>query len=164
MELETRVTRPFIWSGQGILISLLLGIGSIAAGWVSRLLSSAPHSRGYRVVAQWRIPHGKGLIVAVSPDSSHESLCVLGERLEEEFGRLDEAVVMIFDDAEAAHLVRQGSRVVEEKKFQRALLHQRAMYLRDSARDVHSFTIYDAYPKPREVIHYEADHLPESGR
>lgn len=108
------------------------------------------------MLARWKIPGGgKGLIIAIGPDPTDEELRALGERLKEELGHLSDAVVMIFDDAAAARLVHRGSRKIGEEKFQRALLHQRAMYLRSSARDVHSFTIYDKYPERREVINYE---------
>jgi hypothetical protein len=61
---------------------------------------------------------------------------------------------MVFDDPMAARQVRRGSRIIGEVRFQAALLHQKAMYLKSSARGEHSFTIYDVYPVPREVIRY----------
>jgi hypothetical protein len=61
-------------------------------------------------------------------------------------------VVMVFDDARAARDVRRGSRHIGEARFQAALAHQRAMYLKDAARGEHTFTIL-VYPK--EVIHFE---------
>lgn len=160
MQSETRGT-----SAQSILISLLLGVGVMATGWVSRLLLSSQDERGFHVIARWPISGGgEGFIVAIGRDPSDEELRALGKRLEEEFGRLGEAVVMVFDDAAAARLVRQGSRIVGEKKFQKALLHQRAMYLKSSAGDEHSVTIYDTYPRPREVIRYESAHFREPTR
>ena len=101
------------------------------------------------------------MIVAVRPGPRPENLRLLGQRLKDEFAHVDHAVVMVFDDAEAVRLVRQGSRIIGEKKFQRALLNQRAMYLKSSARDEHSFTIYDTYPQPRDVIRYESAHFRE---
>ena len=154
-EAEAHATGPFVWGRQRVVMALLLGAGSVALGWVSWLLPSATDRRSYKVVAQWRIPGGgKGLILAVGTDPSHEDLRLVGERLKEKFGHLDHAVVMVFDDAEAAHLVRQGSRIIGEEKFRSALLHQRAMYLRSSARGVHTLTIYEIYPEPREIINY----------
>ena len=77
---------------------------------------------------------------------------------------MDNVVVMIFDDANAAREVRRGSRIVSETEFQAALVHQRAMYLKSSARDEDSFTIYDSYPNISEVIRFGNEVLPEPGK
>jgi len=67
---------------------------------------------------------------------------------------MDNAIVMVFDDAEAARQVRRGSRVIGEERFQAALRHQRAMYLKSTGRGEQSLIIYDPYPVAREVIGY----------
>ncbi|MGH2650948.1 MAG: hypothetical protein ACRDHK_07030, partial [Actinomycetota bacterium] len=84
-----------------------------------------------------------------------EELRALGERLREEVRSLDTAVVMVFDDAEAARDVRRGSRMVGETRFTSALARQRAVYLKHSERMEETLTIYDRYPdSPREVVRY----------
>lgn len=165
MQAEARTAGQFAMPRQRVLVSLVPGIGSVVLGWVPGRLSATTGRWDYQVVARWRIPGGgRGLIIAVGADPTHEALRLLGEQLKDEFGHLEDAVVMVFDDAEAARLVRQGSGVVDEKKFRKALLHQRAMYLRSSARGVHSLTIYDTYAEPHEVIHYGSIRLREPKR
>jgi hypothetical protein len=61
---------------------------------------------------------------------------------------------MIFDDPEAARQAHRGSRSIGEERFRAAILHQRAMYVKQTARGEHSLVIYDRYPDSREVIRY----------
>lgn len=139
---------------RGLLLSLPIGAGLIAAGRLSGHGSSPARGRGYEEVARWRISGGEGRFIAVGPVPSPDELRILGERLREEFRRLDNAIVMVFDDAEAAREARRGSRITGEERFQAALRHQRAMYFKSRAKGEESFTVYDAYPSAREVIRY----------
>ena len=55
----------------------------------------------------------------------------------------------------AAREVRRGSRVTGEARFQAALAHQRAMYLKQSGRKEESLTLYERYPgRPQQVVRY----------
>lgn len=58
---------------------------------------------------------------------------------------------MIFDDADAARIVRKGSRFQDEEKFAAARNHQKATYLKNAATGAHSF-IVDL--DPPEVVEY----------
>lgn len=145
---------------RGIIISLI-GFGSLAAGWVYGIFVAGVHRRGYDIVARWEIPGGEGWIIAVDSKPTPQQLRSLGDELKEELRRLDDAVVMVFDDRDAARLVRRGFRMVGEEQFQAALLHQRAMYLKSSDRGEHRLTLYERYPTPHEVIRYGSAHLQE---
>lgn len=142
------------WTRRGLLPSLAIGASVMAAGWFSGLRSSSSDGRGYQEVARWRIPGGAGRFIAVGREADPDELKVLGERLREEFHRLETAVVMIFDDPEAARQARRGSRIIGEARFQAALRHQRAMYIKQAARGEHSLIIYDRYPILKEEIRY----------
>jgi hypothetical protein len=142
------------WGRRNLLLWLPVGVGAIAAGWLSGLRASSSSGGGYQEVARWKIPEGEGRFIAVGPKPTADELRTLGEWLREELRDLDNAVVMVFDDPDAARQVRQGSRNIREERFQRALAHQRAMCLKSTARGEESLTIYDAYPAVREVIRY----------
>ncbi|MGH7825070.1 MAG: hypothetical protein ACREQ7_07820 [Candidatus Binatia bacterium] len=148
--------RDIRWARRGFVASLLIaGAGTLAAKLGSWLHLSPVNSGDYEVVAQWAIPAGgKGLIISVTPRSTIEELRLLGKRLQKQFRTQDNVTVMIFDDAEAARQVRRGSRIVGEKSFQAAVVHQRAMYLKSSPRGEDSFTIYKSYPVVSEVIRF----------
>jgi apolipoprotein N-acyltransferase len=143
------------WGRRGLLLSVPLGASALVAAVAAALRSSPADGRGYREVARWRIPGGEGRFIAVGPEPTPEELRALGERLREEFRPMDDVVVMVFDDAEAAREVRRGSRVIGEARFEAALARQRAVYLKQSGRQEESLTIYDRYPgAPREVVRY----------
>jgi hypothetical protein len=119
--------------------------------------SPADHEE-YRIIADWQIPAGgKGMIIAISPHYGREELRGLASLLRKRFGGLENAVVMIFDDAKAARQVRRGSRMIGETEFQAAVVHQRAMYLKSLLRSEDSFTIYKAYPVVDEIIRFDGD-------
>ncbi|MGH7929898.1 MAG: hypothetical protein ACREQV_19115 [Candidatus Binatia bacterium] len=146
-------TQSARWKRRGVIASLLLGMGTLAVKLSSWFSSSEGQGQGYQVIAQWQVPTGgEGLIIAIDPDSSPKKLRELGKRLREKFRRVENVAVMIFDDANAAREVRRGSRTVTEAKFQAALVHQRAMYLKSTPRDEDRFIIYRAYPAVAEVI------------
>lgn len=136
---------------RGALLSLVAGAAAAVAAWRGwgRAGAGGP---GYHVVARWRRPDGEGWFVAVS-GASHDELRSLGTTLREEFARADTAVVMVFDDPEAAREARRGSRVTGEVRFQAAIRHQRAMYEKHAGRE-HRFVIYERYPLPLEIIDY----------
>lgn len=142
------------WSRRGLLVSLPIGVGAVATGVISILRSSPADRPGYEEVARWRIPGGEGRFIALGPEPTLEELRALGERLREQFRRLDNVVVMVFDDPEAAREVRRGSRTIGEEAFQAALARQRAMYVKQAARGEHRLVIFDRYPGFREVIRY----------
>ena len=153
------------WGRRGVIVSLFLGMGTLAVKSFSWFQFSPADGRDYQVIAQWQVPSGgEGLIIAVGSHSSREKLRDLGKRLQERFHGVDNVVVMIFDDANAAREVRRGSRIVSETEFQAALVHQRGMYFKSSARDEDSFTIYDSYPNIGEVIRFGNEVLPEPGK
>jgi hypothetical protein len=148
------------WGRRGLVTSLLAGAGTLALTSFSWLRLRPSDGGEYQVIAEWQIlAGGKGLIIAISPDYGPEELRGLGRRFRDRFGRLENAVVMVFDDAVAARQVRRGSRTMTEAEFQAALVHQRAMYLRSSPRGEDSFTIYKAYPTVDEVIQYDDGNL-----
>lgn len=135
------------------LASLLAGAGAVVAvlwAWRPRTVDG----RGYHSVARWRIPGGEGRFIAVDTTPSVEELRAVGDRLREEFGRLENAVVMIFDEPEAAREVRRGSRNTSEGRFEAALRHQRAMYVKQLARGEHRLVIYSSYPVIQEEVRY----------
>lgn len=132
----------------GLLVAALGILGATAAALFP------PHrlKKGeYQRVASWKIPGGEGLFIAVPPNAGPEELRALGEQLRREFGDRRNMVVMVFDDAAAARDVREGSRYIGETRFQAALAHQRAMYLKDAALGKHVLTIFG---DPPEVIRY----------
>jgi hypothetical protein len=137
-----------------LLVTLPVGAAAIGTGWLLKH-SSLPSAGGkYQEVARWRLPGGEGQFIAVGPEPTLDELRALGGRLREEFRHLDNAVVMVFDDPEAARQVRTGFRTLGEEGFQRALTHQRAMYLKSTARREHRLTLYGSYPEVRELIRY----------
>lgn len=139
---------------RGFVLTMLAGAAAaVTAGWW-RLRTALTAGGRYEDVARWRIPGGEGRFVAVGPGPIPDELRALGERLRQEFRPMDSAVVMVFDDPEAARQVRKGSRIIGEEPFQAALRHQRAMYFKSRAKGEESFTIYDPYPSAREVIRY----------
>jgi len=108
-------------------------------------------------VARWKVPGGEGRFIAVGPAPSAEELLAVGGRLREEFGRLEHGIVMIFDDPEAAREVRRGSRNIGEERFEAALRHQRAMYVKQTARGEESLVLYAEYPTARGTVRYTTD-------
>lgn len=146
------------WGRRGVIASLVLGLGTIAVKSVSWLRLFGADGGEYRVIAEWQIAaDGKGMIIAIRPDSTPEELRALGRHLQDKFHGVDNAAVMIFDDADAARQVRRGSRNVDEARFQAALMHQRAMYLKSAGRSRSSFTIYKSYPTVGEVMRFDED-------
>lgn len=153
------ITRRAHWGRRGVIASLLMGAaGTLAVKSFSWFHFSPAHDGEYQVIAEWQIAaRGEGLMIAISPRSTLEDLQALGKRLQDRFHGVDNAAVMIFDDADAARQVRKGSRNVDETRFQAALIHQRAMYLKSAGRDEESFTIYKSYPVVAEVIRFDDD-------
>lgn len=139
---------------RGVLASLAAGLGAVAVVALGRLRPLAGHARGYQITARWAIPGGEGEFVALAPESGDTELRIVGERLVTEFRDVASAVVMIFDDATAARTMRRGSRNVDERDFQAALRHQRAMYVKQAARGEHRLVTYDVYPRIRDEIRY----------
>jgi hypothetical protein len=161
-DLSTRSAR---WGRRGVIASLLIGVGTLAVKSASWLNFSLSDGGDYQVIAEWQIPAGgKGLIIAISPHLTLEELRALGKRLQDGFHAVDNAAVMIFDDADAAWQVRRGSSNVDEARFQAALIHQRAMYLKSRPRGEDSFTIYKTYPTVDEVIRFDAGAVRATGR
>lgn len=153
------------WGRRGLIASLLVGAGTLAVKSVSWLPFSASDGGEYQVIAEWEIPAGgKGMIIAIRPHYGFEELRALGKRLQKQFRVLDNATVMVFDDADAARQVRRGSRIVGEKSFQAALIRQRAMYLKSTPRGEDSFIIYKSYPTVDEVIQFDEGDLRTTGR
>jgi protein-S-isoprenylcysteine O-methyltransferase Ste14 len=138
---------------RGPLAALVTAAGGIAAvvwGW-------RPHPAGgdgYQVVARWTIPGGEGLFVVIPPDPGADGLHVVAVRIRADFARHDNGVAMIFDDVQAARDVRRGSRNLGEERFQAALRHQRAMYVKYVAQGEESLFVYSDYPLVRETFHY----------
>ncbi|MFQ5804301.1 MAG: hypothetical protein ACE5JQ_15535 [Candidatus Methylomirabilales bacterium] len=139
---------------RGFLALLLAGIGVLAVAVGSGLFSRGAHDRGYQQVVQWSRPDVEGLFVATGPDPSMDELRALGERLRDDFRNREDVVVMIFDQVGAAREVFRGSRLIGEKRFQAALAHQRAIYLKNVERSEHKLTIYSRYPVVHKVIRY----------
>lgn len=141
---------------RGLLGSLLAGAGALAAvawGWRGRPVDG----RGYHEVARWRIPGGEGRFIATAPAPTIDALRDLAERLRKELSGVNNAVVMVFDDAGAAREVRRGSRHIGEERFQAALVHQRAMYVKQAARGDHRLVVYERHPSAREVVRYRVE-------
>ena len=111
------------------------------------------------MTAEWQsAADSKGLMIAISPHSTREELRGIGKRLHDKCrGVNNNVAVMVFDDATAARRVRKGSRNVDEARFQAALAHQRAMYLKSASRGEDSFTFYKSYPVVAEVIRFDDD-------
>ena len=146
------------WGRRGLIASLLIGAGTLAAKSFAWLNFSSAHGGEYQVIVEWEnAAADKGLMIAISPDSTLEELRALGKRLQGRFHGVDNVAVMIFDDAGAALQVRKGSRNVDEVRFQAALRHQRAMYLKHSDRGEETLTVYKSYPVVGEVIRYGDD-------
>jgi len=151
-------TRSALWGRRGVIASLFFGLGTLAAKSFSWLHFSSADGGEYQMIAEWPIAAGgKGSMIAISPHLAPEELRVLGKRLQDEFHDVDNAAVMIFDDAAAARQVRKGSRNIDETRFQAALIHQRAMYLKSADRGEDSFTIYQSYPVVSEVMRFDND-------
>lgn len=136
---------------RGAIGALVAGFGVVAAAVAALIRPPEINEGGYRRVVSWMIPGGEGLFIAVPPNLGLAELRTLGEQLRHEFRDRQNMVVMVFDDAGAAIEVRRGSRYIGEGRFQAALAHQRAMYLKDAARGEHIFTILG---HPQEVIHF----------
>jgi hypothetical protein len=146
------------WRRRGVITSLLIGAGILAVKSFSWLNFSSAHGREYQVIAEWEnAAASKGLMIAISPHLTLEELRALGKGLQDRFHGVDNAAVMIFDDAGAALQVRKGSRNVDETQFQAALRHQRAMYLKSLARGEETLTVYKPYPVIGEVIRFDDD-------
>ncbi len=146
------------WGRRGVIASLLIGMGTLAVKSFPWFHLSPAGGGEYQVIAEWQnTARGKGLMIAISPHSTVEELRALGKRLKDKFHGVDNVAVMIFDDAAAARQVRKGSRNVDETRFQAALIHQRAMYLKSAGRGENSFTIYKSYPVVGEVIRFNDD-------
>jgi hypothetical protein len=150
---------------RGVIASLLIGLGTLAAKSFPWFHFSPADGGEYQVIAEWQIAAGgKGLMIAISPHSAPEELRDLGKRFQDRFHGVDNAAVMIFDDAAAARLIRKGSRKVDETRFQAALIHQRAMYLKSASRGEDSFTIYESYPVVGEVMRFDEKNFRETSR
>jgi hypothetical protein len=126
------------------------GLGTLS--WA--LGRTGPTSRGYEEVARWKLAGGEGRIIALDHQATMPDLRALGLRLREESRDVAAAVIMVFDDVEAAREVRRGSRVIGEQRFEAALLHQRAMYLKEPARGEERLTMYKRHPEVLEVVRY----------
>lgn len=128
-------------SRRGAIGVLVAGLGVLGAAVAALIRPREMNDGGYRRVVSWKIPGGEGLFIAVAPNPGPAELRTLGEHLQQEFRHRQNMVVMVFDDARAALEVRRGSRYIGEARFQTALAHQRAMYVKNAARDEHSFII-----------------------
>ncbi|HXK34461.1 MAG TPA: apolipoprotein N-acyltransferase, partial [Dehalococcoidia bacterium] len=138
---------------RGALAVVITAAGAMTAGvwgWWPR----GAGGDGYEVVARWRIPGGEGWFVVVPPDPDEGALRALVERLRAEFSSHENVVAMIFDDPQAARDVRRGSRNLGEERFRAALRHQRAMYLKQTARGEESLVVYGDYPTVHETLRY----------
>lgn len=140
-------------SRRRVVGSALAGAAAVAAT-VSGLRPRLADGRGYQDIARWRIPGGEGWFIVVDGEPTLDDLRALGGQLRERFASVENAIVMVFDDPEAAREVRRGSRTIGETQFEAALRHQRAMYVKQSARGEHRFIVFEPYPTPREVIRY----------
>jgi hypothetical protein len=135
---------------------MVIGTAALLAGWYSGLVSLPGDHLGYERILRWEIPGGERWFIAVDPRPASEELRALGDRLRKDLRHLDNAVVMVFDDPEAARQVYQGSRNIGETPFQKAILHQRAMYIKSSGRSEDRLSIYDTYPGVQEVVRYDS--------
>lgn len=140
---------------RGALTSLLVAAGGLAAAAIWEWRPRPATGRGYQDVARWRIPGGQGRFIAVGAGPTAEELRALGEQLRRELRDVENAVVMVFDDAVAAREVRRGSRAIGEERFQAGLAHQRAMYVKQAGRREHSLVLYDGYPRIKDVVRYD---------
>lgn len=143
------------WRNRWVIALLLIIMGALLSSILSWQSMTSQHDNGYEVIAEWPIAAGgQGSIIAVGPNFTSEQLRRLGRRFHERFTNTANAVVMIFDNAEAARTVRRGSQNVDENRFQSALTHQRAMYLKVSGGREDSLTIYKSYPTVSETIRF----------
>jgi hypothetical protein len=132
----------------GILALVGAGAGAIGSGLAPRLAGYG--GPGYEVVDRWELRGGGyGMYVAVAPGLTPEDLRRLGERLRDGTAREPGAVVIVFDDAQAARTVRTGARVVGNEAYERAIPHQLAIYLKQAGSS--TFTIL---AEPKVVIRY----------
>ena len=132
----------------GVLTLAGAAAGAIRSGLVARL--AGYEGPGYEVVDRWELRSGgHGMYVAVGPGLTPEDLRRLGERLRDEAGREPGAVVMVFDDAQAARTVRTGARVVGNDAYERAIPHQLAIYVKQAGSS--TLTIL---AEPKAVIRY----------
>ncbi|MGH2351279.1 MAG: hypothetical protein ACRDJN_06655 [Chloroflexota bacterium] len=100
------------------------------------------------------VPGGEGRIIALE-HHDHCGIDLLGFLPEAAADRSEPRHSgRTVDDAEAAREVRRGSRVIGERRFEAALLHQRAMYLKQMARGEDRLVMYGRYPEVREVVRY----------
>lgn len=141
------------WPGErrGAIGAMLASIGALGLALASLLRPPEPTESGYRRVVRWKNPQGEGLFIAVAPNMTPEDMRKLGDRLRWEFRDRLKMVVVIFDEVRAARQVYRGSRYIGEERFQVALAHQRAMYVKDAARGEDRFTILGG---PKEVIRF----------
>jgi apolipoprotein N-acyltransferase len=140
------------WGRREFLVVVSTGGMGLAAGALGMVRPSPAHGRVYRDVARWRIPGGEGRFIAVGRDPTSEELRALAHRLHEECRHLENVVVMVFDDATAARRAYVGFRRVGDDGFEAALAHQRAIYVKQSARREDRLTLCDAYPaRPKAV-------------
>ena len=139
---------------RSLRIFLMGGVGALGAALFARTRWISADGQGYREVARWSVPDGAGRFIAVGSDATERDLRALGEELRGESRNLENAVVMVFDDAAAAREARRGSRVIGEGRFQAALRHQRAMYVKRSAMGEHRLVIYRSYPEVLDELRY----------
>ncbi len=141
---------------RGALAALVAATGAIAAGvWGWR-----PHAAGgdgYQLVAQWTIPGGEGRFVVIRPAPGAKDLHAVADRMREDFSRHENGMAMIFDDVQAARDARHGSRNLGEERFRAALRHQRAMYVKHSARGEESLVVYADYPIVHQTLRDPVD-------
>ena len=143
--MESKTRRHFLGYLAG-------SVGTLAASslfWMRR----DDATRGpYRIVDRRSLPiGGLGLFVSVDKDLATGSLKAMGEKLSHEFRKQPNMVVNIFDDADAARIVKKGSRIVGEEQFKTAMDHQVASYIKDSRTGQHALTLHGP---PKEVLHY----------
>ena len=126
--------RGFVALGSVAL--LMTGLSLVSADSPGQVLPEAD-GPGYQLIDRWALREGGyGMYVAVRPDTSRQDLEQLGERIRIETSRQPAAVVMVFDDVEAARTVRSGARIVGNEAYERAITHQVASYVRTAqARD-----------------------------
>jgi hypothetical protein len=126
-------------------------LGALAATGLILLRPDPQADGSYQVVTRWRLRNGQGLFIATKAAPSPQELRRLGQRLRDRFREEENVVVMVFDDEASARDVRTGSRHIPEERFQAALAHQVAAYIKNASTGQHTFTLYS---QPRQVIRY----------